>query len=205
MSAQDSSAPSARSARVARKTKETDVTVALNLDGAGEGTSDTGLPFFDHMLDHVRKHGLMDLTVQAKGDLQIDEHHTVEDVAIVLAQALTEALGDKRGIRRFGHARVPMDEALADVTVDLSGRAHFVWQARFPQGFRVGETNGAIFKHFFETLASRAAMNLHVLVPYGENTHHILEGIFKAFGRALDEATARDARRGDVPSTKGVL
>jgi len=129
----------------------------------------------------------------------------VEDVAIVFSQALLEALGDKRGIRRFGHARVPMDEALADVTVDLSGRSHFVWQAAFPQGYRVGETNGAIFKHFFETVASRAAMNLHVQVPYGENTHHILEGIFKAFGRALDEATAKDTRRDDVPSTKGVL
>jgi imidazoleglycerol-phosphate dehydratase len=194
-----------RKASVERKTKETDIRLSLALDGSGAGTIDTGLPFFDHMLDHVRRHGLFDLTVQAKGDLQIDEHHTVEDVAIVFAQALTEALGEKRGIRRFGHARVPMDEALADVTVDLSGRAHFVWQAAFPQGYRVGDTNGAIFKHFLETVASRAAMNLHVQVPYGENTHHILEGIFKAFGRALDEATSMDARRDDVPSTKGVL
>lgn len=194
-----------RRAEVVRKTRETDITLSLGLDGAGEGTIDTGLPFFDHMLDHVRKHGLLDLTVRAQGDLEIDEHHTVEDVAIVFAQALTEALGDKRGIRRFGHARVPMDEALADVTVDLSGRAHFVWQAAFPQGYRVGNVNGAIFKHFLETVAARAAMNLHVLVPYGENTHHILEGIFKAFGRALDEATALDTRRDDVPSTKGVL
>jgi len=194
-----------RTAKVSRHTKETDITLTLALDGTGAGSIETGLPFFDHMLDHVRKHGLMDLTVQAQGDLQIDEHHTVEDVAIVFAQALTEALGDKRGIRRFGHARVPMDEALADVTVDLSGRSHFVWQAEFPQGYRVGQTNGAIFKHFLETIAARAAMNLHVLVPYGENTHHILEGIFKAFGRALDEATTLDARRSDVPSTKGVL
>lgn len=194
-----------RRAEVSRKTQETDVTLSLSLDGSGEGAIDTGIPFFDHMLDHVRKHGLVDLTVRARGDLQIDEHHTVEDIAIVFAQALNEALGDKKGIRRYGHARVPMDEALADVTVDLSGRAHFIWQAEFPQGFRVGQTNGAIFKHFFETLAARAGMNLHVLVPYGENTHHILEGIFKAFGRALDEATALDARRSDVPSTKGVL
>jgi imidazoleglycerol-phosphate dehydratase len=197
--------PAPRTAKVARKTKETDIALSLTLDGTGEGSIDTGLPFFDHMLDHVKKHGLLDLTVKAKGDLQIDEHHTVEDVAIVFAQALTEALGDKRGIRRFGHGRVPMDEALADVTVDLSGRAHFVWQAEFPQGHRVGNVNGAIFKHFLETVAARAAMNLHVLVPYGENTHHILEGIFKAFGRALDEATGYDGRRTDVPSTKGVL
>ena len=194
-----------RIAKVSRKTKETDIALSLDLDGSGQGTIDTGLPFFDHMLDHIRKHGMFDLDLKAKGDLQIDEHHTVEDVAIVFSQALTEALGEKRGIRRFGHARVPMDEALADVTVDLSGRAHFVWQAAFPQGYRVGETNGAIFKHFFETVASRAAMNLHVQVPYGENTHHILEGIFKAFGRALDQATQMDARRDDVPSTKGVL
>jgi len=194
-----------RSAEVSRKTKETDITLSLCLDGTGAGRIDTGIPFFDHMLDHVRKHGLVDLTVRAKGDLEIDEHHTVEDIAIVFAQALNDALGDKAGIRRYGHARVPMDEALADVTVDLSGRAHFVWQAAFPQGFQVGQTNGAIFKHFFETVASRAGMNLHVLVPYGENTHHILEGIFKAFGRALDTATSLDARRSDVPSTKGVL
>lgn len=197
---------SGRSATVKRTTKETDISLTLGLDGSGKGAIGTGLPFFDHMLDHVRKHGLFDLDVRAKGDLEIDEHHTVEDVAIVFGQALTEALGDKKGIRRFGHARVPMDEALADVTVDLSGRAAFVWQAAFPHGYRVGDMNGAIFKHFFETVAAHAAMNLHVVVPYGENTHHILEGIFKAFGRALDEATRRDERRGDeVPSTKGTL
>jgi len=199
------SRPQTRSATVQRATKETDITLSLGLDGSGKGKSHTGLPFFDHMLDHVRKHGLFDLDVAAQGDLQIDEHHTVEDVAIVFGQALTEALGDKRGVLRFGHARVPMDEALADVTVDLSGRAHFIWQAEFPHGYRVGDMNGAIFKHFFETLASAAKMNLHVVVPYGENTHHILEGIFKAFGRALDEATRKDSRRDDVPSTKGSL
>jgi len=194
-----------RSATRSRKTKETDITLTLGLDGAGKGEIDTGLPFFDHMLDHVRKHGLFDLEVKAVGDLQIDEHHTVEDIAIVLGDALNETLGDKKGIRRFGHARVPMDEALADVTVDLSGRAAFVWQGAFPQGVRVGEFNGGICQHFFETLAQRAAMNLHVQVPYGQNTHHILEGIYKAFGRALDEATQRDVRRTDVPSTKGSL
>jgi imidazoleglycerol-phosphate dehydratase len=194
-----------RQAKASRKTKETDITCLLSLDGSGEGVSDTGLPFFDHMLDHVRKHGLFDLTVRARGDLEIDEHHTVEDVAILLGEALTKAVGDKTGIQRFGHARVPMDEALADVTVDLSGRAAFVWQVEFPHGHQVGAMNGAIFEHFFETLASRAQLNLHVLVPYGKNTHHILEGIFKAFGRALDAATRKDARRTDVPSTKGVL
>ncbi|MFQ5508654.1 MAG: imidazoleglycerol-phosphate dehydratase HisB [Leptospirillia bacterium] len=195
----------ARTGAVLRKTNETDISVAITLDGEGKGGVDTGLPFFDHMLDHVRKHGLFDLTVAAKGDLEIDEHHTVEDIAIALGEALTQALGDKKGIHRFGHARVPMDEAVADVTVDLSGRAAFIWQAEFPHGYQVGSMNGAIFKHFFETLASRAQMNLHVLVPYGENTHHILEGIFKAFGRALDKATRPDLRRDDVPSTKGVL
>ena len=195
-----------RTATVNRATKETDISLTLQLDGEGNGSIDTGLPFFDHMLDHVRKHGLFDLTVKAKGDLEIDEHHTVEDVAIVFSECLVKALGDKRGIRRFGHARVPMDEALADVTVDLSGRAHFVWQAEFPHGYQVGDMNGAIFKHFFETVAANAKINLHVQVPYGENTHHILEGIFKAFGRALDEATRPDARRGDdVPSTKGTM
>lgn len=194
-----------RTATVKRTTKETDIALTLGLDGPSGGESDTGLPFFDHMLDHVRKHGLFHLDVRCKGDLQIDEHHTVEDIAITLGEALNEALGDKRGILRFGHARVPMDEALADVTVDLSGRAHFIWQAEFPHGYRVGDMNGAIFKHFFETLASAGKMNLHVLVPHGENTHHILEGIFKAFGRALDTATRKDARRDDVPSTKGTL
>ena len=194
-----------RAATRSRKTKETDITLTLRLDGEGKGGIDTGLPFFDHMLDHVRKHGLFDLDVKAVGDLQIDEHHTVEDIAIVLGDVLNEALGDKKGIRRFGHARVPMDEALADVTVDLSGRSAFVWQVDFPHGLRVGEFNGGICEHFFETLAQRANMNLHVHVPYGQNTHHILEGIYKAFGRALDEATQRDARRNDVPSTKGSL
>jgi len=195
-----------RRATRTRTTRETDITLSLNLDGSGAGTIHTGLPFFDHMLDHVRKHGFFDLEVTAKGDLEIDEHHTVEDVAIVLGEALTEALGDKRGIRRFGHARVPMDEALADVTVDLSGRASFVWQVDFPQGLRVGDFNGGILKHFLETLAVRAAMNLHVHVPYGDNTHHILEGIFKAFGRALDAATGVETRAPDrVPSTKGTL
>ncbi|MDH5527262.1 MAG: imidazoleglycerol-phosphate dehydratase HisB [Nitrospirota bacterium] len=196
---------SSRTATVKRATKETDIALTLGLDGPAGGESRTGLPFFDHMLDHVRKHGLFHLDVQCTGDLEIDEHHTVEDIAIVLGQALNASLTDKRGILRFGHARVPMDEALADVTVDLSGRAHFIWKADFPHGYQVGTMNGAIFKHFFETLASAAKMNLHVVVPYGENTHHILEAIFKAFGRALDTATRKDDRRDDVPSTKGTL
>lgn len=194
-----------RKATLSRKTKETDITLSLALDGSGQGASDTGLPFFDHMLDHIRKHGFFDLDVKAAGDLEIDEHHTVEDVAIVFGQAIAEAVGDKRGIHRFGHFRVPMDEALADVTVDLSGRAAFVWQAAFPHGMQVGQMNGSIFKHFFETLAAKAAMNLHVVVPYGENAHHIFEAIFKAFGRALDEATRLHGRGDQVPSTKGVL
>ena len=196
---------SSRTATVKRATKETDIALTLGLDGPAGGESRTGLPFFDHMLDHVRKHGLFHLDVRCTGDLEIDEHHTVEDIAIVLGQALNASLTDKRGILRFGHARVPMDEALADVTVDLSGRAHFIWKADFPHGYQVGTMNGAIFKHFFETLASAAKMNLHVVVPYGENTHHILEAIFKAFGRALDTATRKDDRRDDVPSTKGTL
>jgi len=194
-----------RTASQARKTKETDVTLSLGLDGDGNGSSDTGLPFFDHMLDHIRKHGFFDLDVKAVGDLEIDEHHTVEDIAIVFGQVLNEAVGDKRGIRRFGHFRVPMDEALADVTVDLSGRSAFVWQVEFPHGMQVGQMNGSIFKHFFETVAAQASMNLHVHVPYGENAHHIFEAIFKAFGRALDEATGRHGRGDQIPSTKGVL
>ncbi len=194
-----------RQASRSRKTKETDIALRLSLDGSGEGTSDTGLPFFDHMLDHIRKHGFFDLDVKADGDLEIDEHHTVEDVAIALGDVIAEAVGDKRGIHRFGHFRVPMDEALADVTVDLSGRAAFVWQVAFPHGMQVGRMNGSIFKHFFETVASRAAMNLHIVVPYGENAHHIFEAIFKAFGRALDEATRLHGRGDAIPSTKGVL
>ncbi len=195
-----------RNATVSRKTKETDIALHLALDGASNGTIDTGLPFLDHMLDHVRKHGFFDLEVKAVGDLEIDEHHTVEDIAIVLGEALTEALGDKKGIRRYGHGRVPMDEALADVTLDLSGRVAFVWRVDFPQGERVGQFNGAILEHFFETLAANAGMNLHIDVPYGQNTHHIFEGIFKAFARALDQATGMELRaRGVVPSTKGSL
>jgi len=194
-----------RKASLARKTKETDVSLSLGLDGDGQGSSNTGLPFFDHMLDHIHKHGMFDLDVQANGDLEIDEHHTVEDIAIVFGQLLAEAVGDKRGIQRFGHFRVPMDEALADVTLDLSGRSAFVWQVAFPHGMQVGQMNGSIFKHFFETVAAQGKMNLHIYVPYGENAHHIYEAIFKAFGRALDVATRLHGRGDQIPSTKGVL
>ncbi|RME12345.1 MAG: imidazoleglycerol-phosphate dehydratase HisB [Ardenticatenia bacterium] len=194
-----------RVARLQRRTNETTITLELNLDGVGAGRIATGVPFFDHMLDHVRKHGLFDLSIQAKGDYEIDDHHTVEDVGIVLGKALYEALGDKRGIRRDGHAIVPMDEALALVALDFSGRGLLVFQGAFPAQ-KVGTFDTELVPEFLRALAHNAAMTLHVQVLAGQNTHHIIEGIFKALGQALRMAVALDPRRGDdVPSTKGML
>nr|WP_290668900.1 imidazoleglycerol-phosphate dehydratase HisB [Ardenticatena sp.] len=194
-----------RVARLQRRTNETTISLELNLDGIGAGRIATGVPFFDHMLDHVRKHGLFDLTIQAKGDYEIDDHHTVEDVGIVLGKALYDALGDKRGIRRYGHAIVPMDEALALVALDFSGRGLLVFQGAFPAP-KVGTFDTELVPEFLRALAHNAAMTLHVQVLAGQNTHHIIEGIFKALGQALRMAVARDPRRGDdVPSTKGML
>jgi len=193
-----------RAARVERKTKETEVGVTLDLDGSGIANISTGVPMLDHLLSHVAVHGLFDLEIRAKGDLEIDAHHTIEDVAIVLGDALARALGDKRGIARMGHAYVPMDEALALVAIDLSGRAHAVIDAQFDAPM-IGAIPASMIGHFLETLATNAKMNLHVRVFYGRDDHHKAEALFKALGRALAMAVAIDPRRAGIASTKGTL
>jgi imidazoleglycerol-phosphate dehydratase len=194
-----------RQSRISRNTNETRIKLSLALDGSGEGTRQTGVPFFDHMLDHVARHGLMDLEVSAEGDYEIDDHHTVEDVGIVLGKALAEALGDKSGIRRYGDAIVPMDEALVLATVDFSGRGMLGFQGTIPAP-KVGTFDSELVPEFLRALAANAGMTLHVQVLAGRNSHHIIEGIFKALGRALREAVEVDPRReGRVPSTKGML
>lgn len=193
-----------RTAEINRQTKETKVRVSLNLDGSGDASVHTGVGFFDHMLDLLGRHSLIDLDIEAEGDLQIDYHHTVEDVGIVIGQALEKALGDKRGINRYGWAIVPMDESLAQVAVDLSGRPAFVFKVQF-----TGETIGLfpveLVEEFLKALSTNAKMNLHVSVPYGTNNHHIAEAIFKATARALRLAVTHDPRSDAVPSTKGSL
>jgi len=193
-----------REARVVRKTKETEVEAWLALEGQGRCQVDTGLGFLDHMLAQLAVHGLLDLELQARGDLEVDEHHTVEDVAITLGQALDQALGDRLGIARLGHAYAPMDEALARVAVDLSGRPYAVIEADFATP-RLGAVQSDLIVHFLETLAIHGRMSLHARVLYGRNDHHKAEALFKALGRALDAATRLDPRRSGVPSTKGVL
>jgi imidazoleglycerol-phosphate dehydratase len=193
-----------RTATVNRKTKETDVSITLNLDGMGNADIATGVPMLDHLLSHVAVHSLFDLNVRATGDTQIDAHHTVEDVAIVLGDALDRALSDKRGIARMGHAYVPMDESLAFVTIDLSGRAYAVIDAHFSAPM-FGTMPTRLVVHFLETLATHAKMNLHARVLYGRDDHHKAEALFKALGRALTMAVAVDSRRVSVASTKGVL
>jgi imidazoleglycerol-phosphate dehydratase len=194
-----------RTATIQRKTSETDIELTLTLDGSGQTDVDTGVGFLDHMLDHLGKHSLCDLRVRAAGDTHIDDHHTVEDVAICLGEALDKALADKAGICRYGSARVPMDEALAEVTLDLSGRAAIAWRVRFASG-KIGTFDAQLIEEFLRRLATVAKMNLHVEVPYGSNDHHIAEAIFKALAQALRQAKAIDPdRRGQVPSTKGSL
>jgi len=194
-----------RSAKISRKTKETHIELTLDLDGTGKVSVATGVGFLDHMLDHLGKHGACDITLTAKGDLQVDDHHTTEDVGICLGEALVKALGDKAGIRRFGSASVPMEESLANVALDLSGRSAVVFNVRFCGG-KVGTFDTQLVEEFFRRLAATAAMNLHVNVPYGSNDHHVTEAIFKAFAQALRTAKEIDpARRGEVPSTKGTL
>ncbi len=193
-----------RRATVERETKETRVRVVLDLDGRGRADVRTGIGFYDHMWTLFAAHGLFDLTIQAEGDLEVDEHHTVEDVAICVGQALYEALGNRWGIVRTGHAYVPMDEALARVVVDLGGRPYAVFQAEWHTP-RVGALSTDLIFHIFETLATHARMNLHAVVLYGRNDHHQVEALFKALGRALDMATRIDERREGIPSTKGML
>jgi len=193
-----------RTAKLSRHTKETKVELSLNLDGKGAATVHTGVGFFDHMLDLLSRHSLIDLDVKAEGDLQVDAHHTVEDVGIVLGQAIEKALGDKRGIYRYGWSIVPMDESLAQVALDLSGRPAFVFHVVF-SGPTIGDFQTELVEEFFKALATSARMNLHIAVPYGTNNHHIAEAIFKAIAKALRQAVARDPRSDDVPSTKGSL
>ena len=194
-----------RRATVRRATKETRIELVLNLDGVGKVDNKTGVGFMDHMLDHLGKHSLCDLTVKAAGDLHVDDHHTVEDVAICLGEALKQALGDKAGVRRYGSASVPMEEARADVAIDLSGRAAVVFNARFT-GDKIGTFDTQLIEEFLRRMALTAGMNLHVNVPYGSNDHHVAEAIFKALAQSLRQAKEIDpARKGDVPSTKGTL
>jgi imidazoleglycerol-phosphate dehydratase len=193
-----------RTATVTRKTKETDIRVELGLDGRGRAEVDTGVPFFDHMLDALSRHGFFDLVVRAKGDLEVDAHHTVEDVGLVLGQALREALGDKAGVRRFGEATVPLDEALTTSVVDLSGRPYLVYDVKMRQT-RIGSFDTLLVHDFLLALVNQAGMNLHVRTATGRNPHHIVETVFKSLGRALDHATQREPRLTGVLSTKGTL
>ncbi len=193
-----------RQATISRTTKETRIELTLDLDGSGRVVADTGVGFFDHMLDHIGRHGLFDLAVKAEGDLQVDDHHTVEDVGICLGQAIAQAVGDKKGIRRYGFFILPMEEALAQVAIDLSGRAATVYRVEY-RGSKIGNFDVQLVEEFLRAVALNAKMNLHVTVPYGTNDHHIAEAIFKAFGKALRAAVERDPRETSVPSTKGTL
>ena len=193
-----------RSAEVQRKTLETQISVRLDLDGSGKSRLATGVGFFDHMLDQIARHGLIDLDISASGDLHIDAHHTVEDVGITLGQALAQALGDKKGLRRYGHAYVPLDEALARVVVDLSGRPGLVFDVPFTRP-SIGEFDVDLVREFFQGLVNHAAITVHVDCLRGDNSHHQAETVFKAFGRALRQAAEADSRASGVPSTKGSL
>lgn len=193
-----------RTASLKRKTKETDIAVAMNLDGKGAYDVKTSIPFLDHMLDLFTFHGLMDLKVRAKGDIEIDYHHLMEDLGIALGEALRKALGEKKGIKRYGAATVPMDESLARVVVDLSGRPFLVYRVKQHKEAG-GGFEYSLFEDFFRSVASHAMMNLHIIVEYGRDQHHIFEAIFKAFGRALQEAVSVDRKRKGLPSTKGKL
>lgn len=193
-----------RQAETARKTNETNISLALEIDGEGKADIQTDVPFMTHMLDLFTKHGHFNLTVDAKGDTDVDDHHTTEDIGIVLGQMFKEALGDKKGIKRYGSSFVPMDETLAQVVVDLSNRPHLEMRATFPSQ-KVGTFDTELVHEFLWKFALEARINLHVIVHYGTNTHHIIEAIFKAMARALDEATTIDPRVKGIPSTKGML
>ena len=193
-----------RTAKVDRKTKETDITVDLNLDGSGKAEIQTGMPFFNHMLEIFARHGLFDLKLHAKGDIDVDYHHTVEDVGLTLGQAFKEGLGDKQGSCRFGEASVPLDETLAQVVVDLSGRPYLSYNVKIRPG-RVGDFDTDLPHEFFQALANQLGMNLHINMIQGENPHHIIEACFKALARAMERATRIDPRIQGVLSTKGSL
>ncbi|MGG3737380.1 imidazoleglycerol-phosphate dehydratase HisB [Aeribacillus pallidus] len=193
-----------RTAEWKRVTKETNISLRFTIDGEGRADIDSGVPFLNHMLDLFTQHGKFDLVLKANGDTDIDDHHTTEDIGICLGLALKEALGDKKGIRRYGQAWVPMDDALAQVVIDLSNRPHFEMRGELPSS-RVGTFDTELVHEFLWKLALEARMNLHVIIHYGRNSHHMIEAVFKALGRALDEATLLDPREKGVPSTKGVL
>lgn len=193
-----------RNASVARKTKETDIKLTLNLDGSGKSSIETGIGFFDHMLEGFSRHGFFDLVIKIKGDLHVDGHHSVEDAGIVLGTAIKEALGDKAGIRRYGSSILPMDDALAMCAVDLCGRPYFAFDCEFTVD-RAGDLDTELVREFFYAVSYSAGMNLHIKMFSGINNHHMIEAIFKAFARALDEATGKDERITDVLSTKGSL
>lgn len=194
----------ARQASITRKTNETDIEITINLDGSGQAEVDTGIGFFDHMLISFAKHGLFDLTVKVKGDLFVDCHHTVEDTGIALGEAIKKALGDKRSIRRYGNFMLPMDETLVLCAIDLCNRPYLVYDAKFDSE-RVGYMDTETVKEFFYAVSYSAMMNLHIKEMYGENSHHIIEAMFKAFARALMEAVSIDSRVNGLPSTKGAL
>ncbi|MFZ5997890.1 MAG: imidazoleglycerol-phosphate dehydratase HisB [Nitrospirota bacterium] len=193
-----------RKAKVDRKTKETDISVEINLDGKGDCDIRSSIPFLDHMLTLFAFHGMMDLKVRATGDIEIDYHHLMEDLGITMGEAIKKALGDKKGIRRYGNATVPMDESLAQVVLDLSGRPYLVYKVKPPKGM-LKELEISLFEDFFRALSNHAMMNLHVLVNYGRDLHHIIEAVFKAFGRAMREAVSIDEKIKGVPTTKGKL
>jgi len=198
------STPTSRCASIERNTTETQINVEFGLDGVGRGHVQTTIPFLDHMLQLLSKHGFFDLTVEAKGDTEIDDHHTVEDIGIVLGEALKQALGTKEGIRRFGWASVPLDETLAQVTIDLSGRPYLVYHVELSER-RIKSFDLGLFEDFFQAFVTHGALNLHINVQYGRNPHHIMEAIFKALAKALDQATSIDERVTGVLSTKGKL
>ena len=193
-----------RTAQVTRTTRETEISVSLNLDGAGDARLHTGIPFLEHMLDQVARHGVIDIEVKAKGDLQVDDHHTVEDIGITLGGAVAKALGDKKGIRRYGHAYVPLDEALSRVVIDFSGRPLLGMNADFPDAM-IGTFATGLVHEFFQGFCNHAQATLHIDNLRGANSHHIAETLFKAFGRALRMAAERDSRMSGIPSTKGAL
>ena len=193
-----------RKAKIARRTAETGIELEIDLDGTGQSQIQTGVGFLDHMLELLAKHGGLDLTVTARGDLHVDQHHTVEDVGICLGQALRQALGDKAGIRRYGHFTLPMEETLVTTALDLSGRYFLVFQAQFPTP-KIGDFDSELVEDFWQAMAANALCNLHVLVHHGRNSHHISEAIFKSAARALRMAVERDPRAAGVPSTKGTL
>ncbi len=194
-----------RTAKIERKTKETDVKIEINLEGEGKYSINTAIPFLDHMLSLMSKHGLFDLKIRAKGDIDIDDHHTVEDAGIVLGKAVRQALGDMKGITRYGQASVPMDEALAEVRLDISGRPYLVYKVDFPKRSKIKEFDPDLIEDFLQAFVSNSGITLHVQSHYGRNTHHIIEAIFKALGRALRQAVTIDPRVKGVPSTKKVI